>query len=90
MDEYECEHAMAISIAKNELSESITMHMPLGLKKGRGRPVKATKGALNRQIEVKVKNTKTGVSTENEHVDVMIKKGNIFIDYYCEFPNQFL
>lgn len=55
MDEYECEHSLAISILKNELSESVSMDMPLGLKKCRGRPLKAVKGALNKQPEVNQK-----------------------------------
>lgn len=70
MDEYECEHAMAISIAKNELSQSIIMHMPLGLKRGPGRPVKAVKGALNPQIKVNKKNSKIELS------DTTITQGN--------------
>ena len=67
MDEYECEHAMAISIAKNELSQSIIMHMPLGLKRGPGRPVKAVKGALNPQIKVNKKNQKLSFQIPQLH-----------------------
>ena len=52
MDEYECEHSLAISMLKNQLSESVSMDMPLGLKKCRGRPLKAVKGALIKQPEV--------------------------------------
>ena len=59
LDEYECEHAIAISMAKNELSKSIIMHMPLGLKRGPGRPIKAVKGALNRQLKINDKSSKT-------------------------------
>lgn len=80
MDEYECEHAMAISIAKNELSQSIIMHMPLGLKRGPGRPVKAVKGALNPQIKVNKKKSKIELS------DTTITEGNaIQLSLIC-FP----
>ena len=75
MDEYECEHSLAISILKNQLSESVSMDMPLGLKKCRGRPLKAVKGALNKQPEVNqkydVKSTgpKEGINS-NRYIDV--------------------
>ena len=49
LDEYECEHTIAMCVANNKLPESRTMHLPLGLKRGPGRPSKAVKGALNRQ-----------------------------------------
>ena len=49
LDEYECEHTLAICVANNMLPESRSMHLPLGLKRGPGRPSKAVKGALNRQ-----------------------------------------
>ena len=49
LDEYECEHTIAICVANNKLPESRSMHLPIGLKRGPGRPSKAVKGALNRQ-----------------------------------------
>ena len=49
LDEYECEHTVAICVANNKLPESRSMHLPIGLKRGPGRPSKAVKGALNRQ-----------------------------------------
>ena len=79
MDEYECEHAMAICMAKNELSKLIIMHMPLGLKRGPGRPIKAVKGALNRQIVTNLKNTKTGMTTKNEYLDATIREGKYIL-----------
>ena len=48
-----------MSVAKNVLPRSISMHIPLGLKKGRGRPRKAVKGALNRQNKIKPINPDT-------------------------------
>ena len=53
LDEYECVHTVAMSVAKNVLPRSISMHIPLGLKKGPGRPRKAVKGALNRRDKTK-------------------------------------
>ena len=75
MYEDECEHSLAISILKNHLSESVSLDMPLGLKKCRGRPLKAFKGALNKQPEVNqkydVKSTgaKEGMNS-NRYIDV--------------------
>lgn len=80
MDEYECEHAMAISIAKNELSQSIIMHMPLGLKRGPGRPVKAVKRALNPQIKINKKTPKI------EPSDTTITQGNALQLSFTCFP----
>ena len=53
LDQYECVHTVAMSIAKNVLPKSLSMHIPIGLKRGAGRPVKAVKGALNRQPNTK-------------------------------------
>ena len=49
LDEYECEHTVAICVVNNKLPESRSMYLPIGLKRGPGRPSKAVKGALNRQ-----------------------------------------
>ena len=63
LDEYECEHSLAICVANNKLPESRTMHLPLGLKRGPGRPSKAVKGALNRQRMPEKKNRHEDVGT---------------------------
>jgi hypothetical protein len=49
MDEYDCEHALAISIIKNRVASYVSMDLPMGQRKGPGRPRKAVKGALNHQ-----------------------------------------
>jgi hypothetical protein len=94
MYEDECEHSLAISILKNHLSESVSMDMPLGLKKCRGRPLKAFKGALNKQPEVNqkydVKSTgaKEGMNS-NRYIDVASSDTGIvfpiihFLFYYA-------
>ena len=75
MDEDECEHSLATSILKNQLSKSVSMDMPLGLKKCRGRPLKAFKWALNKQPEVNQKydvnrtGAKEGMNS-NRYIDV--------------------
>lgn len=51
LNTYECEHSLGISIARNEISDTISMNLPLGLKRKRGRPCNAVKGALNRQTK---------------------------------------
>jgi hypothetical protein len=54
LDHYECVHTVAMSIAKNVLPKALSMHIPIGLKRSAGRPVKAVKGALNKQSNTKV------------------------------------
>ena len=54
LDQYECVHIIAMSIAKNVLPKSLSMHIPIGLRRGAGRPFKAVKGALNKQSSTKV------------------------------------
>ena len=49
MDEYDCEHALAISITRNRVATYVSMDLPMGQRKGPGRPKKAVKGALNYQ-----------------------------------------
>lgn len=49
MDEYDCEHALAISIIKNKVASYVSMDLPMGQRKGPGRPKKAVKGALKHQ-----------------------------------------
>ncbi len=49
MDEYDCEHALAISIIRNRVATYVSMDLPMGQRKGPGRPKKAVKGALNYQ-----------------------------------------
>lgn len=56
LNTYECEHSLGISIARNEISDTISMNLPLGLKRKRGRPNNAVKGALNRQTKETRKN----------------------------------
>ena len=40
---------MALAIVNNRVDESISMEIPMGLKRRSGRPSKAVKGALNHQ-----------------------------------------
>lgn len=58
---YECEHSLGLSIAKNEISNTISMSLPLGPKRKRGRPCNAVKGALNYQIKETKKDNITNV-----------------------------
>lgn len=66
MDEYDCEHALAMAIAKNKLPSYMSMKIPIGQKKGPGRPKKAVAGALKRQdiAEEKIKNIRSRVEKE--------------------------
>ena len=51
LNAYECEHSLGISIARNEISDTVSMNLPLGVKRKRGRPCNAVKGALNCQTK---------------------------------------
>ena len=45
MNEYVCEHALAIFIVTKKLPNSIGLDLPVGKQKSRGRPKKVVKGA---------------------------------------------
>lgn len=49
VETYTCEHSIAISIVTNKLSKIVSSSIPIGKKKGPGRPVNAVRGAFNRQ-----------------------------------------
>jgi hypothetical protein len=87
VDKYECEHSLAISIIKNQLTESISMDMPLGLKKSRGRPVKAVKGALNRQPEL---NQKVALKSTGAKKVILEKKVNHYIDLGSDIGKEYI
>ena len=49
VETYSCEHSLATSMVTNKLSKIVTSSIPIGIKKGPGRPVNAVRGAFNRQ-----------------------------------------
>jgi hypothetical protein len=49
LETYSCQHSLAISMVTNRLSEELSSSIPIGTKKGPGRPLKAVKGAYNSQ-----------------------------------------
>ena len=55
MNEYVCEHALAISIVTKKSRNSIGLDLPVGKQKSRCRPKKAVKGALNHQSKEEAK-----------------------------------
>jgi hypothetical protein len=65
------------------LTESISMDLPLGQKKGRGRPAKAVSGSLNKQPEVnqnvesKCVRTKKVLGAKYHHIDLASEKGKV-------------
>lgn len=69
LDEYVCEHALAVSIQTNSVPESIKLNLPLRSqrRKRMGRPLKAVKGPYLRQpIETpKVKAVQNDITTLN-------------------------
>ena len=61
MNEYVCEHALAISIVTKKSRNSIGLDLPVGKQKSRGRPKKAVKGALNYQSKEEAKAIKKSI-----------------------------
>ena len=79
LKEYDCIHALAMSIAKKKLSPYMSMEIPIGQKKKPGRPSKAVVGALNHQTTLpgKLKNIKERIEHQlnlmnNDENDVLI------------------
>lgn len=77
LKEYDCIHALAMSIAKNKLSTYMSLEIPIGQKKKPGRPSKAVVGALNPQISEKLKNITKRVEHQlklmnNDENDILI------------------
>ena len=75
--EYDCIHALAMSIAKKKLSTYMSLEIPIGQKKKPGRPSKAVVGALNPQMPEKLKNIKKRVEHQlnlmnNDENDILI------------------
>ena len=62
MNEYVCEHALAISIVTKKLPNSIGLDLPVGKQKSRGRPKKAVKGALNYRSKEEAKAIKKSIT----------------------------
>ena len=49
---YFCKHSLGLSIRLHTLPEEMCLDVPIGYKKGPGRPKKAVQGALNHQPKV--------------------------------------
>jgi hypothetical protein len=95
MDEYDCKHALAISIVKHKLKGYLVEDIKLGPKKRPGRPRKAVEGALNHQCEENKKRKGTQKKDLKQlllmevHQEDSLFEGNlkliqfIFREYFC-------
>ena len=76
MNEYVCQHALAISMVTHTLPERISMNLPIGKRKGPGRPKKAVKGALNYQEIYGVKKNIIELAVAKELSEEKLNNGN--------------